>query len=175
MLWKKVRLARPRWVSPVVTTVELIVEQRRSQIIDLRRAHGKDNPLLPDQHVLFKSQLTHPLRTRTFHETQVVGIVNDTAAVGVLVIHTDRPLKLCSRCSSSPRDAGFTDHNNTDKFPAAGMFLRDCVYIGNVTANVENNTVMQRINVAAPSLAVVGKQLQRPLAGAAGGFRPQCK
>ena len=42
-----------------------------------------------DQPMNIKTQMPKPFITRTFHEVQMRGMIDDTAGVGILIIHPD--------------------------------------------------------------------------------------
>jgi len=66
---------------------QFIVEPRRRQIIHLATAHGERQTVLFHQSALRDAEIAQHLRARPFRKLQIVGVIDDTARVGVLVIH----------------------------------------------------------------------------------------
>src|SRR5215470_10523501 len=74
--------------------LELIVEPGRCAVIDVNTHHGKENPRLACQSQLRMPLGTQPFGARALEKAQVVGVIDDGAAVSVLPIHPRRPREL---------------------------------------------------------------------------------
>jgi len=57
-------------------------------------SNNEETVVCLQQAVLFKTHTPQILGARTFHKFQVVGIVDDAAAVGIFVIYTDSPFEI---------------------------------------------------------------------------------
>src|SRR5512134_863385 len=68
-----------------------VVQPRAAQEIDLRAPHDELQPVLGGQALLVDAEAAQPLGARALEIAQVVGIVDDAAEIGVLVVHPHRP------------------------------------------------------------------------------------
>ncbi len=69
--------------------LERIVQSRGLPVVDLAAMHDEDDAVLALEGCQREAEGCQPLGARAFHELQVVGIVNDSGGVGILVVNAN--------------------------------------------------------------------------------------
>src|SRR6516225_3396761 len=89
--------------SRLTGDLELIIEPCRRAVIDLDAHHGKEDARLARELELRMTLCAQPLGARALEEAQVIGVIDDGTAVGILPVHARWPGEHAHR---SPSNSG---------------------------------------------------------------------
>ena len=73
------------------SNLQMIVQYGRTFVFHRYILHHKQNAILILQKLLPDSERTKPFRPGTLVKFQIIPVENDTAGIGVLKLHSDRP------------------------------------------------------------------------------------
>ena len=79
---------------------QLIVEPRGAAVLDVHADHGEGEPAVAQHLGLGMPERAQPFRAGAFQELEVIGVVDDAAAVRVFPVHACPPGELAHRPSS---------------------------------------------------------------------------
>src|SRR5215472_1110844 len=103
--------------------LELIIEPCRRAVIDLDAHHGEEDAGLARELELRMALCAQPFGARALEEAQVIGVIHDRAAVGILPVHPSWPGKHAHRSAS----------NSGSVLARSGGLMPKCRYEARVT------------------------------------------